>query len=250
MMARPRVILASEDAEAAVNMIGALNPKRYRVEHIFDLSEAMLRAELVLAHTLVVHVPQNDEATLKRCAGRSERVSLVLVSSAPEVEMFAVESGARFVSDPFGTDEFKRAVFRAVAAAHDRRGHSHTRLKVPEESTPKQRVVLLTADAVHGSVMAAVIHRELDVVCVATDTAHNALRLLDDRVDCLVADPELLMTDIDGVTIARRLAREGVPVIPLATAAEIDVSTAGQVAWDIVPQVRRSLMARCRAAAS
>ena len=31
-------------------MIAALNPKRYRVEHIFDLSEALLRAKLAVVN--------------------------------------------------------------------------------------------------------------------------------------------------------------------------------------------------------
>ena len=41
-------------------MRAALNPKRYRVEHLFDLDEALLRAKIVLAHCLVVDTDSVD----------------------------------------------------------------------------------------------------------------------------------------------------------------------------------------------
>ncbi len=70
--------------------------------------------------------------------------------------------------------------------------------------------------------------------------------MLDEEVDCVVADPELLLATAEGAQVAQELARRGVPVVPLTAGDQLDVSSAGQAAWDIVPHVRRSLTARGR----
>jgi len=231
-------------------MIDALNPRRYRVEHLFDVSEALLRAELVLAHCLVVHATDDDDTILKHCASCSQRVSLVLVSRHSRVREFARQAGARFASEPITTTAFKQAVLHAVADAQTHRRKTPSELEQVESAeNAAPKVLLLARDPGHSTVMAAVFKGELAIRCDVASNAAEALVKLHAGIDCLVADPELLMTHDDGVAMARELASIGVPVIPLATAGTIDDASAGQIAWDIVPQIRRCLAARLKSAA-
>lgn len=232
-------------------MIAALNPKRYRVEHIHDVSEALLRAELVLAHAAVVHAPAPSEDIVRRCQRSVERgLALVFVSAAPEVQAMSHRLGCRFVQAPFDLNDLKRAVFRAVSEAHQKRldeehstSYERDRLgsSLPQ---PAPRVLLMVLDAMTGSVMAAVLSSQLGVSCETATSAAAALSMLDEAVACVIAHPELLMATADGAAVARKLARRGVPVVALGPAEEFDATLAGQAAWDIMPQVRRSLQAR------
>jgi CheY-like chemotaxis protein len=245
-VARPRVILSCKDAEAAVKMIGSLNPKRYRVEHLQDLNEALLRAELVLAHALVIHVPSTGlsaDELLKRCRGTAERVTPVLLSPSPEVSDVATQLGGRFLDECFEVPSFKRAVYRAVSKTEDRRQRQHPHRRQVRRR-PKQRVVLLTTQAASGAVIAAVLRNQLGVACEVATSGQDALQLLGDATDCFVAQVHMLITTESGAAAARELARRGIPVIPLKEGGGRDPSEAGQAAWDIVPQVRRSLTAR------
>jgi len=67
-----------------------------------------------------------------------------------------------------------------------------------------------------------------------------------DRDGSWFARPALLLGSEDGAKLARKLARRGVAVVPLNANEELDAASAGQVAWSILPQVRRSLQARER----
>jgi hypothetical protein len=244
-MGRPRVILASSDAEAAVRMIGSLNPKRYRVEHIHDVNEALLRARIVLAHALVIHGDRLDEAVLRDVTNIAKRVTPVFVSRSPRMREMAERLDARFVPQPIDTPTFKRAVYRAVSKTQDRRHRA--RVGSSGGDRVKPLVLLLHQNQVEAAVMAAVLRSQLGATCEVATNPRDALnRVLDDTtpVACLLADPELLMSTSEGATIARNLGRAGVPVVPLTRLDNLDVSTAGQIAWDVAPQVRRSMTAR------
>ncbi len=245
-MARPRVILSCKDAEAAVKMIGSLNPKRYRVEHLQDLNEALLRAELVLAHALVIHAPStglSPSDLRKRCRGTAERVTPVFVSPSPDVSDVAAQLGGRYLDECFEVPSFKRAVYRAVSKTEDRRQRKHPhRRRLPRRAA--QRVLILTTRDVNGAVIAAVLRNQLGVACEVATSGGDALELLADATHCAVAEVHMLIATKSGAAAARELARRGIPVIPLKESAVRDPSEAGQTAWDIVPQVRRSLTAR------
>lgn len=241
---RPRVILASSDAEAAVQMIGALNPKRYRVEHIHDVNEALLRARIVLAHAVVVHGHDLDESVLRDVSNIAKRVTPVFVSRSPEMQAVADRLDARFVADPIDRPTFKRAVYRAVSKTQDRRHRSRS---VPAGERARPLVLLLHQNQVEAAVMAAVLRTQLGATCEVATSAFDALNRVMDQttpIACLLADPELLMSTSEGASIARNLGRAGIPVVPLNLLGDLDVSSAGQVAWDIAPQVRRSMTAR------
>jgi CheY-like chemotaxis protein len=242
-VARPRVILACEEAEIAVRMIAALNPKRYRVEHMFDLSEALLRAKIVLAHALVIHPESFDDEILREALGITDRVSAVVVSSDPAGSEFAETIGARFVPDPFDVATFKRAVYRAVSRTQDQR--QRTRHDSPPTGVRRVgRVLVLHDHPAQAAVMAAVLRNQLGVTTEAVSTTREALETLDDSVDCVVASPEILMATADGAQLAKRMTQHGIPVVPLDARELGDVSEAGRLAWDIAPRVRRSLSAR------
>jgi hypothetical protein len=68
--------------------------------------------------------------------------------------------------------------------------------------------------------------------------------MLREDVSCVVAEPELLLGAADGVRLAAELARRGASLIPLSSDRWGEVATAGQMAWDLVPQLRLSLNAR------
>lgn len=227
-------------------MVSSLNPRRYRVEHIHDLSEAALRAEIVLAHALVIHSTDPDEALGRQCASAAERLGIVLVSSSPHANDVALSLGGRWVQEPFDVPELKRAVYRAVSKTEDRR---HRARLAPRSSHLQslQRVLIITEAHVKGAVMSAVLRNQLSVTCDVATNTHDALRYLaDDEVHCVAAEIETLMSGPDGAELARALSTRGIPVIPIKPSEELDVADAGQAAWDIVPQVRRSLTAKDR----
>lgn len=227
-------------------MISSLNPKRYRVEHLHDLDEAILRGELVLAHALVLHDSCRElspEALVKRLRTTAERLALVCVSDDVAMRDVAAMLGGRYVGEPYAVPELKRAVYRAVSKSEQRR-HGQNLQERDSSAETVQRVMLLSARASTGSVMAAVLSRELGVVCEVATAGHAAMEILQAPVHCTVADVSLLLDGHEGAAVARELARRGIPVIPLSKESAQDVSDAGQAAWAVVPQVRRSLMAR------
>ncbi len=255
------MIIASPDANVSVKLIASLNPKRYRIEHIHDFNEGLLRAELVLAHAAVVHLEHAHSEVLRRCAQAIDRgLAIVLVSAAAEVEQAAVEIGARWVPIPFGVQDVKRVVFRAVSDAHAARTEDRPTGK--SNAAPNQRderrVMLLVGDNDAAQIMAAVMRSQLAVACDTAASSAEVIVQLSRGYECLIADPDLLLTCEEGVSLARKLARRGVPVVPLVypgrplnaldTGHDLDASNAGQLAFEIVPQVRRSLMARDRLA--
>jgi CheY-like chemotaxis protein len=233
-------------------MIAALNPKRYRVEHIHDVSEALLRARIVLAHAIVLHGDQPDESVLRDVSNIAKRVTPVFVSRSPRMREMADQLDARYVPEPLDVPTFKRAIYRAVSKTQDRRHRSRTGMSSERE---RPLVLLLHQNQVEAAVMAAVLRTQLGATCEVATSARDALdKIIDSApggaseksppIACLLADPELLMSTSEGATIARSLARAGVPVVPLNHLGELDVSAAGQIAWDIAPQVRRSMTAR------
>jgi hypothetical protein len=244
LVARPRVILACDNADIAVRMIDALNPRRYRVEHIFDPSEALLRAELVLAHALVFYGHEATESLERRSHEARGRLSLVFVSPDGELEPLATRLGATHLLSVFGRDDFKRAVYKAVSEIHELRKKSPTRHRPRRRRSSSKRALLVVEDTEIGSVMTAIINRELGILCDVAVDLSDALLLLETTVDCVVASPAQLMARPEGHELARMLARRGVPLIPLNGVLRLDVSSAAQMAWDIVPQLRRSLTAR------
>ena len=219
-------------------MRAALNPKRYRVEHLFDLDEALLRAKIVLAHCLVVHTDSVDALAIGKVGSISERCTPVLVSCDEQKQELAQELGGQFVDDQFDTYTFKRAVYRAVAKTHKER------LQTQQWGLRNLRgIVLLCADHARGSVIAAVLCNQLSATCKVATSPREVLSSLEE-IDCVVADTSLLMTSQEGADLAAELARLGVPVVPLADHDDLDASSAGQTAWDIAPYVRRTLSAR------
>jgi len=234
------VLIASDDATTAVRMLKALNPRRYRVEHIFDLNEAMLRAELVLAHALVIHAPSLTPDLARRCAHGSDRLAWVFVSPAPGVETLARGVGALFVSQPFETDDFKRAVYRGVTKTHERRTGER-----PEPLEPlSEQILLLLSDSASASVVAAVITRELSVKCDWITSAEAALPLLNADVNCVVVEAELLFGSAAGSALAAELAQRGISILSVRSEGGDDVDNAGQLAWELLPRLRVSLNAR------
>lgn len=225
-------------------MIAALNPKRYRVEHIHDVNEALLRARIVLAHALVIHGDRLDGSVLRDVTSIAQRVTPVFVSRSPRMLEMAERLDARYVSEPIDVPTFKRAIYRAVSKTQDRRHRSRDGA-AGDEARPL--VLLLHQNQVEAAVMAAVLRSQLGATCEVATSARDALDKINDQrvpIACLLADPELLMSTSEGATIAKNLARAGVPVVPLNHLGELDVSAAGQIAWDIAPQVRRSMTAR------
>ncbi len=225
-------------------MIAALNPKRYRVEHIHDVNEALLRARIVLAHALVVHGHELDEAVLRDMSNIAKRVTPVFVSRSLQMQVVADRLDARYVPEPIDKPTFKRAVYRAVSKTQDRRHRARSGMNGDEA---KPLVLLLHQNQVEAAVMAAVLRTQLGATCQVATNARDALsKVLNSEtpIACLLADPELLMSTSEGASIAHNLGRSGVPVVPLNLRSDLDVNSAGQVAWDIAPQVRRSMTAR------
>jgi voltage-gated potassium channel Kch len=241
------VIITSPDSSVTVKLVASLNPRRYRIEHIHDLSEALLRAEFVLAHAIVVHLEELGDGLARRLTSAQEHgVSVVLVSSSEDVVTRASELGVYVLRSPFGVTDVKRKVLEAVSDAHlGRSGDAPVSSRRP--SRPElHRVVLLVGERDAAEIMAALMRSQLGVACDTAATADDATRLLARGFDCLVARSGLLLGSEAGAALARKLARRGVPVVPLAATEDLDAGNAGAVAWALIPLVRRSLAARSR----
>lgn len=246
-VARPRVIITSPDASVTVNLIASLNPKRYRVEHIHDLSEALLRAEFVLAHAVIAHVDELDESVNKRLTRAIDRgISLVVVSNSATVAIAAKALGAHPLRFPYAIHDVKRTVLDAVSEAHALRSSDSAVVSRGEPRSLTQRVVVLVSERDAAEIMAATLRSQLAVSCDATPSANDAMGELVRGFDCLVTRPSFLLGSEDGAKLARKLARRGISIVPLSPSEDLDASTAGQIAWALVPQVRRSLQARAR----
>ena len=247
VVARPRVIIAAQDAKVAVKIISALNPKRYRVEHLLDWSEALLRADLVLAHTVVIHAPKMSSDLMRRCEQSAERaMTMVFLSDDAELAKAVEQFDGRVESFPIHRATLKRTVFRAVADAHALRGESGKQ-QLPRRQSgtlPLQRIMVLMPDATHAEIMAAVLRSRLRVSCPIATSAAAALEMLEEELDCILATPPLLMMSSAGARLAQQLAKMGTPVLPLQVPVSLDVTTAGEIAWDLIPRLRRTLAAR------
>jgi hypothetical protein len=242
--------VASSDAEAAVKLVAALNPQRYRVEHIFDANEALLRARIVLAHALVLHGESHDASVMRGLRQLAKRVTPVFVSRSSRLRELAERLDGRYVEEPVDVASFKRAVYRAVSKTQDRRQQSRPQAN----ERAGYRVLLLHEDTAQAAVMAAVLRNQLSASCDVMSSPAEVPFALGDAVQspaglevaCLIADPHLLLGTPEGAQAALLLAQRGIPVVPLHFTGELDVSSAGQLAWDLAPQVRRSLTARSR----
>lgn len=225
-------------------MIDALNPKRYRVEHIFDLSEALLRANFVLAHALVIHPESFDEDVLQEATQACQRLTPLVVSSDLTQESYAAALGARFVLDPFEIPTFKRAVYRAVSKTQERR--QQLPADPPTRVRRVARVLLLHRSRSEGNLMVAVLKNQLSTSVDLVTNPADALEMITPRLDCMVTPPSAIVATAEGAELARRLAQLGVPLVPLEGLDRVDPSDAAQLAWDVAPRIRRSLAARAR----
>jgi hypothetical protein len=249
-VARPRVIIASPEAGVTVRLVASLNPKRYRIEHLHDASEALLRAEFVIAHAVVLHVSELDDQLRRRLeSARVHGVGLVLVGDSDEVEKLADEVDAHHLRTTFTVPEVKRRVLDAVSDAHLERSSEPSLPSRRDMRTVVRRVLLVLEEREAAEVMAALIRGQLSVACDVACSIDAALDDLERGFDCVVSRPGQLLGSAAGAELARKLARRGIPVVPIPAAEELEASTAGQLAWSLVPQIRRTLTARERRAA-
>lgn len=248
-MARPRVILACDSAEAAIQLGSSLDERRYRVENSFDLSEALLRAQLVMAHTVVVHAPHPDMELQRRLAAvPANRFTVLVVSPDRRGLDVARAVGAAFLREPYEQEELRSAVFATVARARDVRRQQHVRrAPSPSGARAPQRVLILSHNLAALPTISAVLHSQLGTSCVPAASVEEALaRIEEAEIDCVVADPAVLCVRGAGAQLARRLVRESVSVVALGPHHDTDDSAAAEVAWQLVPQVRRAMEARER----
>ncbi len=224
-------------------MVHALNPKRYRVEPLRDQNAALLHAELVLAHALVVYIPNSHQLALRRCEEVSARLTFVLVSPDEEVAQIAEALGGRYVREPFSTTDFKRAVYRAVSRTQSQRLGTRRRLR---DSQPRavRRVAVMLSDGERASLMAAVMNANVDANCRVAASVEELWHNRAAPLDCLVAELEMVMASEHGPQLLRMLARRGIQLIPLPIRASDENVDAAEIAWDVTPLIRNALAVR------
>lgn len=246
ILGRPRVVIAANAPEIAVAIISALNPKRYRVEHMLDWNEAILRAELVLAHAIVLHEPELSESFLRRCDQTIDRsISLVFVSESEATLRIARKLQAEVISLPIHRSKVKRTIHQAVAAAYTMRNDPKPSTRRYVSAThPLQKVMILLESEVQSEVFSSVLKSRMRVACSPCYNHEEALGKLDEGFDCCIVQSQSLMLSAQGAYLAQQLAKKGIPVLLLRMPRQADVSAVGQCAWDIMPQLRRVLASR------
>ncbi|MSP26525.1 MAG: hypothetical protein EXR75_15535 [Myxococcales bacterium] len=255
-MGRPRVIVASLDEKVAAALVASLNPARYRVEQAHDLNEALLRAKLLLAHAVVLHVAGKARGLGQYVRdARAHDIAIIVAAAPGDTSTLERELGPIALAWPTGIHEIKRAVAlgveAATAAREANRGDDDEDMDAGgwdagvanAAVNPRQRVLVLVRDREVANVIAAVFESQAGVGCDVVVTGAEALVRAGDGYACLLADPELLMSSAQGPMVAATLGKCGVPMIPLAVPRGMDLGGAGQVAWAAVPQLRQSLRA-------
>jgi DNA-binding NtrC family response regulator len=119
-----RILLAAHDVEPALDLLGALEDAGHRVEHVFDLEEALLRAAIAWPDAVVVDVGKDGVETplLRRWVAEHE-IPLVLtskVASPPSTIRDGWASAAQQLSPPVARTHLDRMARRLHAVAFER----------------------------------------------------------------------------------------------------------------------------------
>jgi DNA-binding response OmpR family regulator len=258
-----RVLLAVEDVELAVELVGALEEKNHLVEHLFDLTEALLRAEITRPDLLVIDLARLgvDHGLLRRWAAQN-RVPIVLTSMSSAGERLARQMGATYVRRPASARRdddapdsaawsatFVDVVETAIANARPATPSSFPFAGRSRSGTMAKSASILVAAAgpTARDVVASFIANELGLRCESVAEAEAAARRLHEdfqgpRVQAVLLDMTLLRDRLWGDELAHALRASGVPVIPLRLFGD-EPSSVGQAVWDAMPALRDAIAA-------
>ncbi len=249
-----RILLAMDDVELALDVLGALERNKHSVEHVFDLAEALLRASITRPDALVADLaaPRVDHALLRRWVADDD-VPLVLVSGSAAGERIARRIGAVPARRPGSGPRSPRAsvpdydamlavlvdvVETAIANAAARRYAGDRQRRARSGVVAAAPVVLVAARGANArEVLASFVKSELGLGCVTAASASDALVALAGRVHMVLLEPEIA-AEAEGTAVLRALRDQELPVIQLRLGPGDDATTAGRAAWDALPALR------------
>jgi len=120
-----RILLAAHDVEPALDLLEALEDAGHRVEHVFDLEEALLRAAIGWPDAVVVDVGRDgvDAALLRRWASEHDIVLVLttrVVGQRSEARRDGWASAAQPLEPALARAHLERMARRLNAVAFER----------------------------------------------------------------------------------------------------------------------------------
>jgi len=206
-----RVLLLADDVEVAIDLMVALEEDRHRVEHVFHLEDAMLRARVGRYDALVVASPHCDRALARTWPVRHPRVPLLLVDPSPEARVSAQISGSPCLDTPIDPHLVAAVLEERLNAARSPCPPppvSGTRLRSP-------RVLLVLRRAIASKLDRHAAEMALEAECLIAPDVRTADALLGDRLDAVLMDGELMVDPAAGVALRQRIHASGVPLVAL-----------------------------------
>jgi hypothetical protein len=236
-----RVLLLADDVETAIDVIVALEEDGHRVEHVFHLEDAMLRARVARYDALVVASAHCDKALARTWPVRHPSVPLLLVDPSPEARVSAQISGSACLSTPIDATVVAAVLAERLEAA--RRVMPPPPISGIRLRTP--RVLLVLRRTLASGVDRREIERELEAECLLAPDVRTADALLDGRLDAVVMDGELMVDPGAGVALRQRIHARGLTLVPLRidhARGSAGLSTAlREVAAEVRGAVKRAL---------
>jgi hypothetical protein len=210
-----RVLLLVDDVEIAIDLMVALEEDGHRVEHVFHLEDAMLRARVGRYDALVVAAPRCDRALARSWPVRHPTVPLLLVDPSPEARVSAQLSGSACLTSPIDGATLAAVLEERLSAAHrpcPPPPTSGTRLRAA-------RVLLVLRRSLANAIDREMLHRELEAECLIAPDVRTADALLDSRLDAVLMDGDLMLDPASGIALRQRIHARGLPLVTLRVAA-------------------------------
>ena len=209
-MPEHRVLLLVDDVEVAIDLMVALEEDGHRVEHVFHLEDAMLRARMARYDALIVAAPHSDRVLARTWPVRHPDVPLLLIDPSPEARSSAEISDSPCLGTPIDAHQLTE---RLAERLGERRGYpsppsSGVRLR-------QLRVLVVLRRNLATELDPDTLHAELDADCVVAADVRSAAPLLDEPIDAVLMDGTLMVDPAAGVVLRQRIHARGLPLVPL-----------------------------------
>ncbi len=241
------VLLVVDDVEVAIDLMIALEDAGHRVDHVFRVEDAMLRARAGRPDALVVAAPRFDRQLVQDWPALHPRTALLLVSPSDESRAAAAAAGIPVVERPIVpavvVDSTVAEIGRLRACAprpsqpgapaSARGTPASARASRPSEparsgTQPRTlRALVVARRAIAALLSPDDLGVELAAECVIAPDVRTAIALLaEERFDAVLLDGEILRDPAAGGVLYHRVRALGLPFAPVELTARVDACLA------------------------
>lgn len=241
------ILLAIDDVELAIELTCAFEHTGHQVEHVFDVTEALLRAKDTVPDALVVDIggPRVDQEPIRQWASNGV-APLVLTSTTWSAEQIARRLGAAYFVRPDRTaappgkawisgliDVTEAEIVARMGKTHSQGQRSGMRAAAP--------TVLVAARRTNArEIVSSFVRSQLGLRCITASDASTSILALDGRVKAVLLDCDLLSGDAANALL-QEMNEQSLPIILLRLGANDDDGAVGRAAWEAIPPLRDAL---------